>query len=180
MRTLPPVLLFGLRALFVLAILPLAGCESMGLKSKPKSAADLACPRIETPAQLATLTRSGGSGDASPMQLELSANLRTRDTQCDVGDQVKITTRVDLTATKGPALKDDKAQVPFFAAVVGADGTLLSKKQYETTFEFGRDITDREQLTIGFTMTRAQAASSHIYVGYQLAREAWDAAATPK
>lgn len=175
MRSLP----LSVRLPVLLALLPLTvcltACGTFG--GKPKSAADLACPRVETPAQLSTITR--GSGDSgNPLQLEISANLRTRDTQCDVGDKVKVATKVDLTATKGPALKEDKVQVPFFAAVIGADGTLLAKKAYETTFEFGRNITDREQVAIDFTMTKAQAASSRIYVGYQLNRAAWDAADT--
>lgn len=157
----------------VLLALPvlLAGCESLGLNSKPKSAADLACPRVETPSALSIITQGGDT----PLQLKLSGNLRVRDTKCDVGDMVKLSTKVELAATRGPALVGEEAKVPFFAAVLAQDGTLLSKKLYETTFDFGSAITDRETVVIDFTLTRAQAASARIYVGYQLNREAFDA-----
>ncbi len=152
-------------------LLALPGCESLGLKAKSRSANDLACPRVETPSMLANLAQGGDT----PLQLQLSGNLRVHDTQCDLSDDiVKLSTTVELAATKGPALTTDTAKVPFFAAVLAQDGTLLAKKLYETTFDFDSAITDRETVIIDFKLTRAQAASARIYVGYQLNRAAFE------
>ena len=163
-------------ALLSAALLVASGCETLGLKSKTHNEdADLACPRVETPSQLSSLV----SGGPEPLALQVSANLHVRSTDCSVkADTVTLNTGLELAATRGPALKTDGIRVPFFAAVLGADGQLLAKKQYETTFDFGSGITDRERVTVSFALTHAQAASSRVIIGYQLNRDAWTAVTT--
>ena len=70
-----------------------------------------------------------------------------------------------IDATKGPALKLNKLQVPFFAAVTGPTGAVLAKKMYQTTFSFDGELTATEELAVVFNLTPTQAATATIYVG---------------
>lgn len=166
-------LLSGL-TLAVALVLSLSACETLGLKSKPKGdAVDLACPPVETPAALTSMSKTG----ASPMDMLVSSNLHVTGTECKVGkENVTLKVNVELIATRGPALKTDSVSLPFFAAVVDQGGQLLNKKMYETTFNYsGRDITDRETVELNFDMPKTQAAATRVYIGYQLTQDAWKA-----
>lgn len=153
-------------------VLSLSACETLGLSSKPKNsdAVDLACPPVETPAALTTMSKTG----TSPLDTVISGNLHVTGTDCKIEkDTVTLKIDVELVATRGPALKDEKAALPFFAAAVDQSGNLLNKKLYETTFSFGSDITDREKITLEFAMPKSQAPATRVYVGYQWSRDAW-------
>lgn len=83
---------------------------------------------------------------------------------------------LDLTATRGTSLKQNEVSLPFFAAVVDQNAQLLNKKLYETTFTFSGDkLTDQAQLQLTFDLTKMQAATSKVYVGFQISHDAWQA-----
>lgn len=149
----------------LIVVFGLTACETLGLGSDRKDEkADLACPPVEAPASVSNLTQNG-----------VSANLRVTGSKCKVADDgVTMQVFVDLAATRGSSAKGGDVSLPFFAAVVDKSGTLLNKKMYETTFTFsGDDTTSREELTISFGLTRDQATTTTILMGYQLSRKAW-------
>lgn len=120
------------------------------------------CPPVEVPKAVA----SQSMGGTAPLDLQALLNIAVTSSACEEKDgMIRQTVSLKLDATKGPALKQDALDVPFFAAVTGTGGTVMAKKMYQTTFDFSGELTDTEELAIIFTLSRAQADTATIVAG---------------
>lgn len=120
------------------------------------------CPPVSVPKAVATQSMGG----TAPLDLQALLSIAAVSSKCETKDgNIRQTVELKLDATKGPALKQDALDVPFFAAVTGPSGAVLAKKMYQTTFSFSADLTDTEELAVIFTLSPAQAETATIVAG---------------
>jgi len=141
---------------------------------KPK----LICPQVAILRDLGTLR---DFGKEKPAATQLVAAARMHDIGGDCGYQDKgidIAFRVSFTAVKGPHLSGDRAQFPFFIAVVNPNGEILNKDQMTEEFYFKTDdtktVTREEPLHVFIPMPKEKHADGPNYrvlIGFQLTEE---------
>lgn len=120
------------------------------------------CPPVTAPKAVAEQSIGG----TAPLDLQAMVQIAVVESKCDAKDSaVRQTVALKIDATKGPALKLNKLQVPFFAAVTSPTGAVLAKKMYQTTFSFDGELTATEELAVVFNLTPTQAATATVYVG---------------
>lgn len=120
------------------------------------------CPPVTVPKAAAEQSVGG----TAPLDLRALLHIEAVSSKCEIKDgKTRQTVDLKIDATKGPALKLNELKVPFFAAVVGTDGTVLAKKMYETTFTFSGELTAMEELSVVFTLSPTQADTATIYAG---------------
>jgi hypothetical protein len=166
----PPINRGYLMRLLALALLTLSlsACstwnEWMGNdKSSAKDDEPMACLPVFVPAELAT--GSFGNGD-SPMDVTANVRLATGEVECEEKDgKLHQTVKVNLTASKGPALKNGETNVAFFAALVATTGEVAAKKQYQTNFKFADELKVEEEQTLVFNINKSDATKTNIYIG---------------
>lgn len=120
------------------------------------------CPPVSVPKAVAEQSLGG----RTPLDLRALLHIEATSSKCETKDgNIRQTIQLKLDATKGPALKLNELNVPFFAAVTGPSGAVLAKKMYQTTFTFSGELTDTEELAVIFTLSPAQAETATIYAG---------------
>jgi len=132
---------------------------------KAKKDEPAACVPVFVPS---TVASSVIGGSDSPMDAKANIRISTGEVNCDPAikdGKLEQTVEVKITATKGPALKGNKVNASFFAAVVSANGDVIAKKQYQTVFTFGEEMKVDEEQELEFKINKADASRTNIYIG---------------
>ncbi len=160
---------FG-RWLVVLVLVGLlAGCG--GKKANPLRVTVMRCPAPAVVEGVATLTRFAGARRTADAVLFTAAieDLRLR---CDQGERVRSHLRFRIVATRGPALRDEVVEVPYFVAVIRDNGEIVAKKIYRTRLVFTRGSkraeTVEEILQTIPSIAQARRYDYELLVGFQV------------
>jgi len=153
----------------------LAGCSLFGSKEPPdvtKAGPD--CPKVSIVRDAARLTqfRPGAGRDQTDVTVRaLVADFRG---QCQPdGQSVSLDFDLALVAERGPALKGDQVDLPYFVAiVVGPERQPVAKKEFVTTvvFEPGkRQAGTKEELHQSIPLAPGRNAGDYqVLLGFQL------------
>lgn len=151
-------------------------------EAEAKKAADTYKPKLICPqvAILRELKSVRDYGHEKPSATQLVAAARMQNVAGDCGyedDGIDIAFRIDFTAIKGPRLGSDRAEFPFFIAVVDPSGKILNKDQMTESFRFSDDakpVTRTEPLHVFIPMPKDQHQTGPDYrvlTGFQLSEE---------
>jgi len=96
----------------------------------------LICPQVAIVRELGTAD-DYGTENADPAQLVAAAHMKNVAGTCSYQDEgIDIAFKLAFTAAKGPRLGGDKAEFPFFIAVLDPDQGILNKNQMSVDFKF--------------------------------------------
>lgn len=151
-------------------------------EAEAKKAADnykptLICPQVAIIRELET---ARDFGVEKPAAGQLVAAARMQDISGDCGYQdggIDIAFRVNFTAAKGPRLGGDRAEFPYFVAVLDPNGAILNKDQMTESFRFKDDpkpVERSEPMHVFIPLTKEQKQTGPNYrvlVGFQLTQE---------
>jgi hypothetical protein len=127
------------RLSLLLLLLPLAGCETLGLTTPmPDFSMDTGpvCPATAVLSDAVTVTKlkpGATSGQAIPANVAFTAEMSQAKLDCNYNRE-KNTLNVDINfavkATRGPAATGADPQLDFFVAIIDADNNVISKQVY--------------------------------------------------
>ncbi len=129
-------------AVGLIATLALAACgEGSQVGGRGEAAARSTqradCPRIGVLADAADLTRFRDGGGEDLTEMVMDARVSGVRGQCDLARRaVNVELAITLDATRGPAAQGRVLDVPYFVAVMDAEGAILDKQVYQARFEF--------------------------------------------
>ncbi len=172
------------------AILPLAGCETLGLSSPPPAYPDQTgavtaaatgptivaepCPQSAVLSETSKMIVMRGTGTAAG-DIMLTAEISPPKLECDYDPSTRVD-NIDLNfpiiLTKGPAFAGDKTQITYFIALVNNAGEVIAKKQYQRSVDFegkqsfiATEAVDNLVLTLG---PGTVPVDHRILIGFQL------------
>lgn len=177
---------------FLLAILPLAGCETLGLSSSAPpaypdetgAATAIAAPSptlVAEPCPLsAVLSETSkmvvlrGSGQAAT-DVALTAEISPPRLECDYDPSTRVDNidmNFPLILTKGPAANGDQTQITYFIALVNMAGEVIAKRAYQRQVNFeGKQsfIATESVQNLVLTLGPGTVPTDHrILIGFQL------------
>jgi hypothetical protein len=125
-RTVPSAVLIGLFAL--------SGCGlAPSFSSKPTEA----CPSAVILRPLANTAVFGTAPERRPDNVAFYGLLSEAELKCEyTGDAVRVILDVVVVGERGPAAKADSVDFQYFAAVTGADQSILGKKLFPARIVF--------------------------------------------
>jgi hypothetical protein len=140
---------------------------------KPK----LICPQVAIVRTLGTV-RDFGNEKPEPAQLVAAARMESLAGNCGYQDTgIDIAFTLTFKAAKGPRLGGNKADFPFFVAVVDPSGAILNKDQMTEEFKFKSDekIADTsEDLHVFIPLPKDKSSTGPDYrvlAGFQLTED---------
>jgi hypothetical protein len=140
----------------------------------------LICPQVAIVRELGT-DDDYGTENADPTQLVAAAHMKNIAGTCSYQDEgIDIAFKLAFTAAKGPRLGGDKAEFPFFIAVVDPDQSILNKNQMSVGFRFkGKEKTaEQEQdLHVFIPLPKDKNTTGPTYrvlAGFQLSKQQLD------
>ena len=145
----------------------LVGC-SLFQTERPKS-----CPRVSLLNEAAkmTLYRPGPGRDLTDVRFE--ARVHDVNWGCKFNDnRMRVEAMIDIVAQKGPAFEGDRANVPFFVAIIDKAQNIIAKEQFQSDIEFrdGRrraGVREEIEQTV-FLKEKESGTDYEIIVGLQL------------
>jgi hypothetical protein len=166
---------------FVLAsvVAATAACSSDKADEPP-------CPRVAVLKDAATLTQFAAPSGRDMLDVDFQAEItdspsRCRLTKGDKGPVVVVETTPVFVASRGPANKTRAAKFRYFVSVVGADGTILTKQEFDVAVAFEgnrrRTVHSEEDPAVTVDLPLAdprQAGTYEILLGFQLTQEQLD------
>ncbi len=158
------------RWLVVIALLGvLTGCG--GKKANPLQVTVMRCPAPAVVEGVSTLTRFA-DGRRTADAVLFTASIEDLALKCDQGERVRSHLRFRIVATRGPALKDEVVEVPYFVAVMRDNGEIVTKKIYRTRLVFARGAkraeTVEEILQTIPAIEQARRYDYELLVGFQV------------
>ncbi len=158
------------RWLGVLALLGvLAGCG--GKKANPLRVTVMRCPAPAVVEGVSTLTRFADARRTADAVL-FTASIEDLTLKCDQGERVRSHLRFRVVATRGPALRDEVVEVPYFVAVMRDNGEIVAKRIYRTRLVFARGAkraeTMEEILQTIPSIEQARRYDYELLVGFQV------------
>ncbi len=137
----------------------------------------LICPQVAIVRSLDTI-RDFGNEQPAAAQLVAVARMENIDGDCGYQDNgIDIQFTLDFKAAKGPRLGGNKADFPFFIAVVDPSNEIVTKSQMTEQFKFKSDektVDITEPLHVFVPMTKDEKAHGGDYrvlMGFQLTEE---------
>jgi hypothetical protein len=126
----------------LLVLVPLAGCETLGLTSPspPDFAADMGpiCPSTGVLSDAVTVTKLKSGTQAAlpdPANVAFKAEMSQAKLDCNYNrgqNKLSVDLSFAVKATRGPAAMGTDPQLDFFVAIVDADNNILSKTVYHS------------------------------------------------
>ena len=168
--------------LVLAAILPLGGCESLGLSTPdPETVVDIGppCPATAVLSDAVSVTklRPGATGLGNPADIAYSAEMSQARLDCDYDEnanRLTIDLNFQVRATRGPAAPGQAGdpQLDFFVAVVDLDDNVVAKTVYHgQAILGGRPTNTYTQSVNNFTVTLMmdrRPADYQLLTGFQL------------
>ncbi len=157
------------RAAFLLSVLLLAGCG--GKKANPLAVTIMRCPAPAVVEGLSTLTRFASARRTADSVL-FTATIEDLRLDCDQGERVRSRLRFRISALRGPALRDEVVEVPYFVAVMRDNGEIVAKEIYTSRLVFARGAkraaTEEEIIQTIPSIEQARRYDYELLVGFQL------------
>ncbi|RMF68968.1 MAG: hypothetical protein D6740_10090 [Alphaproteobacteria bacterium] len=156
-----------------LAVVVLVGIVSGcgGKKANPLRVTVMRCPAPAVVEGLSTLTRFA-NGRRTADAVLFTASIEDLALKCEQGERVRSLLRFRIVAIRGPALRDDVVEVPYFVAVMRDNGEIVAKKIYRTRLVFARGAkraeTVEEILQTIPSIDQARRYDYELLVGFQV------------
>ena len=127
-------------AFLVAGILPLTGCQTLGLSSAPQIVLDPGpvCPATAVLSDAATVAklRPGVAGAmAKGTDVSFQAQMSQARLDCNYNraeNKLAISVKFAVKASRGPAATAANPQLPYFVAIVDSDNNVLVKNVYNS------------------------------------------------
>ncbi len=139
------------------------------------------CPNVAVVAETAQVTKFRPGPGRDLTDVVVDARIADFDGSCtiDTGEgangEVEVELRLLITASRGPANQDRRAQVRYFVAVGDNNSAILAKETFTSAFEFeGNRSTQSmiEELDQRIPLRAGESGEGYqILVGFQLSEE---------
>jgi hypothetical protein len=124
---------FSMAAAALLGLGLVAGCEGI-----PKDRG--ICPRVAILADAGKITKFRAGAPETPENIEFTGQMREIRITCKYNDQLNTELEGDVYVTmvleKGPAMRGDVAEVPYFISVTDRRGVVLNKREFPLRISF--------------------------------------------
>lgn len=157
-----------LAAVALLGLLGLAGCMDT-----PKDRG--ICPRVAILSDAGKLTKFRPGAPQTAANVMFTAEMTAIRITCKYNDQVLIEMESDVNVTmilrKGPAMRGEVAEVPYFITVADLRGTVLSKRVFPLKVDFkGNPAVEHVERSWQFYRLRRGYSGNQYetWAGYQL------------
>lgn len=125
---------FSMAAAALLGLGVLAGCGAV-----PKERG--ICPRVAILADAGKITKFRAGAPETPENVEFTGQMREIKITCKYNDQLNSELEGDVYVTmvlaRGPAMRGNVAELPYFITVTDRRGTVLSKREFPLRIDFG-------------------------------------------
>ena len=125
---------FSMAAAALLGLGLLAGCGGI-----PKERG--ICPRVAILADAGKITKFRAGAPETPENVEFVGQMREIKITCKYNDQLNTELEGDVYVTmvleRGPAMRGNVAEVPYFITVTDRRGTVLNKREFPLRIDFG-------------------------------------------
>lgn len=148
------------------ALLVLAGCA----KESPT-----VCPVLGVLGKASSVTKFGPGGGQAPENVSWQAEIANADLDCvyttDLLDEMEVNMRVNMIGRHGPAGGPDTARVEYFVVITDRTGTIVTKKIFPATINFGgqQQVAITEEIWQLYRLETGGGGSLYeVWVGFQL------------
>lgn len=145
------------------ALLLLAACSGSGSEKAPP------CPRAALVEGADRVIRFAGEG-RNPEDIAFEARILGVSGECEFADdqrRLKVDMRLRIEGARGPALQGEAAPLGYFVAIVGPDGRILAREEFETAIPLKEDrAIIAEELEPEIPLPEGRRAASYtVFVG---------------
>jgi hypothetical protein len=166
--------------LLLAVVLPLMGCETLGLTSTPQITLNPGpvCPATAVLSDAATITKFKPGASAlmpKPAEISFQAEMSQARLDCNFNrNDNKLTVGVTFAvkASRGPAATTTDPQLPFFVAIIDTDNNVVAKSIYNSQPAMsGRTSNTYTEAVSSFPVPLAmdrQPSDYEILTGFQL------------
>ncbi|UUX48718.1 hypothetical protein NUH88_15040 [Nisaea acidiphila] len=135
------------------------------------------CPRTDFVTDLdhVTVFTDGAVGDLTDVRFD--ARFGSLSAVCNFdSDALAMDIGFQVVATRGPANRDNKADVTYFLAIADETGAVIAKEVFEASLPFKGNlrrvaITDEFEPTIPYPANRLTLNNYRVMIGFQLTQE---------
>lgn len=159
---------FSTGAAALLGLGLLAGCGAV-----PKDRG--ICPRVAILADAGKITKFRAGAPETPENVEFTGQMREIKIACKYNDQLNTELEGDVNVTmvlvKGPAMRGEVAELPYFITVTDRRGTVLSKREFPLRINFSgnRAVEHSERSWQYFRLRRGYSGIVYeTWAGFQL------------
>ena len=162
------------------AVLPLAGCETLGLTSTPQITLNPGpvCPATAVLSDAATVTKLKPGASVSmpkPADISFQAEMSQARLNCNFNrtdNKLAVGVTFAVKASRGPGASGMDPQLPFFVAIIDTDNNIVAKSVYNSQPEMsGRASNTYTETVSAFPVPLAmdrQPSDYEILTGFQL------------
>lgn len=150
----------------VTALLVLAGCA----KESPT-----VCPVLGVLGKASSVTKFGPGGGQAPDNVSWQAEISNADLNCvyttDLLDEMEVNMRINMIGRKGPVGAPDTARVEYFVVITDRTGTIVTKKIFPATINFGgqQQVAITEEIWQLYRLETGGGGSLYeVWTGFQL------------
>lgn len=155
--------------LAVLALTVLAGCGT---------APSTICPVVGVLDAASQVTKFSAGAALAPENVTWQAEITGADLSCeytsDTLDEMEVNLQIDMVGYRGPAAPGDEVQLRYFVVITDRTGTVVTKKEFPATIEFGgrAQASLREDIWQLYRLNTGGGGSLfEVWVGFQLSDE---------
>jgi hypothetical protein len=161
-------------------VLPLAGCETLGLSSTPQITLNPGpvCPATAVLSDAATVTKfkqGVSAAMAKAADISFQAEMSQAKLDCNYNrtdNKLAVSIRFAVRAARGPGAAASDPQLPFFVAIIDSDNNIVAKSMYNSQPQMsGRTNNTYTEAVSSFPVPLAmdrQPSDYEILTGFQL------------